>query len=123
VGLASHYFLDTLPHWDYVPKDTGLDLKKKTYLIRAVLDLAGAVIITGIFIWFYPFRASIFWAAVGSSLPDALEIIYNNFSFFKWLKSTSAFHNWVHFKKDIGFSQGLPVLVLIILLTFIAIII
>jgi len=118
LGFLSHYFLDALPHWDYLE---FFDIKNKSHWIKSAIDLLLGVVIVFLFIFFSFGPLIIISAALGAALPDILEIFYNNFHL-KFLKPFSKFHNFVHFKKKISFFQGLPVLLILLMLTFLSIV-
>ena len=85
LGVASHYMLDSLPHWEklsgekFPTLDTETPVEKwpKENLKSAIAD----VIVTAMFLWYALWRHSsvlhfysspIFWGAFGAVLPDLL---------------------------------------------------
>lgn len=68
LAIASHYLLDTVPHWQetlapYTPN-------KKTY-IRVPIDIILAVGATGLIAFWHPANTTTIWGgAVAANLPD-----------------------------------------------------
>jgi hypothetical protein len=114
LGWASHYALDTIPHWEGLikPDIYGLDLTKnvpRIVIIQATLDvlLAAAIIISVLIFngelsafW----QSPIFWGALGGAFPDLVD----NVPFWAAavgrtpvLKSIRKFHGSVHIDAQI----------------------
>ncbi|HEY4490066.1 MAG TPA: hypothetical protein VJC12_02315 [Candidatus Paceibacterota bacterium] len=95
-GIASHYFLDSLPHWDY-SLSSGKSKEGKLVDIEIgrgfVKDLFKLIpdLLLGLFLSIHFFSYSdfsnlagiekafsdpILWGAVGGILPDALQFLY-----------------------------------------------
>ncbi len=115
-GMASHYLLDAIPHWDYhllSKKDGQNDLDGdlvigKNFLIdisKMILDLALGFLI--IFFFFHPqgfsvlldigslFFWPVLWGAFGGIAPDGLQFLY--FKIRKEpLTSLQKFHLFIH---------------------------
>lgn len=102
LGWASHYLLDSLPHWERLVGAHGPDFDTKTpvrewpksYLIQAVLDVVIAALLIGYLIWRVPhgdqfWQNPVFWGAIGAVFPDLLDNIpfwnrrLSNLPFFK----------------------------------------
>ena len=112
-GFASHFVLDAIPHWDYAILSESIDPdfgKKITLNRKLILDAvriggdACVGILAGLFL--FGGHISIFWGALGSIVPDALQFIYGHFKK-EPLVSLQAFHTWIH--TDIRL-KGQPVL-------------
>lgn len=83
LGWASHYVLDTIPHWERVYKphehiNFGTDQPARDWprhiFIQAALDV---LIAAGLIYWIYQNRGgtstAILWGALGGALPDLLD--------------------------------------------------
>jgi hypothetical protein len=111
-GLASHYLLDTIPHWErlYRPHDqvkfdttqSASDWPKHIF-VQAVL----VVLVAGVLAWWaYRFRAdigsTILWGVVGAVLPDLLD----NVPFWnRTLRRLPAFSQEYRFHKSIHIKE------------------
>ena len=130
-AFASHFVLDTIPHWDYdlySQKSDGVDLMNddvtidKSFfkdLFRIGIDALLGISLSALFavIWNPPLLPFAIIGAVAAILPDALQ-----FAYWKWrhqpLISLQRFHIWIHSKtylKRKPFLGILPQLAIIIL--------
>lgn len=105
LGMASHFALDRIPHWD--PPISEYELHKKVSLaspiIRrfatiAMLDLMGAGLVGGIplALGYFPNAEASLAGMVGAALPDILFGLFcltGN----RWLGKFDTFHQWLHF--------------------------
>lgn len=85
VGWASHYVLDSLPHWDRIYRHTEklkvhdkLSDWPKYALVQGFVDVGLVAIIVGSIIFYKHqlgayYLSPIFWGAVGGMLPDILD--------------------------------------------------
>ena len=117
-GFASHFLLDSIPHWDYhllsskkdpqnplnddliLGKNFLIDLMKigTDFLLGIIISILLFVDISNFSLTSF-FTSAIFWGIAGSLLPDALQFVY-----FKWrhepLTTLQRFHNWVQNKRN-----------------------
>jgi hypothetical protein len=109
VGVASHFLLDTLPHWDYhlASLEGGGSAATKNMRVLSrnfVYDLAkisADVLIGVVGLWLvirYLDRAAtlaVWLGAIGGVLPDALQFAYFKL---RWraLFYLQSFHQWIH---------------------------
>ncbi len=116
LGLASHYLMDALPHWDY---SVELNLKKIKDMAKIGLDLL--IGLTIVFVVAEPLdwylAAGIFFAL----LPDLIQFLYLGFGL-DFLKPLTRFHRWIHFDKRLGLFSGLG-LILLFCLAFVSVLI
>ncbi len=102
LGWASHYLLDSLPHWERLFGSRGPDFSTETpvkewprlYLIQAVIDVVLSALVIGYLIWRVPhgdnfLQNPVFWGAAGALFPDLLDNVpfwnrrLTNLPFFK----------------------------------------
>ncbi len=106
-GVASHYLLDTIPHWQYKllsetkgGSDMDADMRLGWFfvidLFRVGTDFLFGVLL--VLIFFQPefsIANNIWWGMIGGVLPDPLQ-----FAYFKYrhepLISLYRLHNWFH---------------------------
>ncbi len=118
-GLISHYLADMLPHWEYLdsPKLEGIK-----GLLKIFLDFLIASSLVIFLVWDYPEKALIIsFAIFGSLLPDFLMFAYVNLKL-KFLKIPQDIHSKIHNSKTFSFWQGLPVTLLVIIVSILLII-
>jgi hypothetical protein len=84
LGVASHYVLDALPHWEklsgekFPDNDTSEPLKKwpRASIKSATIDGILAILFLVYFVWRQPHGAfyvnPVFWGGIGGVLPDFL---------------------------------------------------
>ena len=108
-AFASHFLIDAIPHWDYLPKSFQKDSSNplnddmvigngffKDFLKIALDAMLGVVLSL---IIFFPESAYQFWiiffGAGSGFLPDPLQFVY-----WKWRHepfiSLQRFHLWIH---------------------------
>lgn len=101
LGLASHYLMDALPHWDY---SVELNLKKNKDMAKIGLDLLIGLTIVFMVVesldWYL--LAGIFFAL----LPDLIQFLCFGFSL-DFLKPLVRFHHWIHSDKKLSLFPGL----------------
>jgi len=104
VGLAvlSHYAVDHLPHWNYLPKYKSIweDTYKMASEPLISIPLFGALA------WYLHWDAPILIAAIAATLPDFIEAAqyYLRSKLLKW---HSRWHHWGHWHAR--FLPALPV--------------
>lgn len=111
LAWLSHYFLDFLPHWDYL---TEIEITNLGHLTRIAIDLILGIILVLFLIRSYSKKWSILIGIIAILLPDILNVVYYTFTP-QWLEPLVLFHNKVHFWKGLSFWQGLPATLLTIL--------
>ena len=135
VGFASHFVLDSIPHWDYElksskknkerPLENDLVINKDFIkdIIKILADgIIGLILALAIFTLFrHHSLITTLFAAIGAMLPDALQFVY-----FKWrhepLVSLQKFHIWMHARSDLksqpilGISSQILIIVIFVLL-------
>lgn len=108
-GLASHFILDSIPHWDYKLNSESISPEKEnnfkidknfiTDLLKIGIDfLLGLGLV---YLFLKNFNLAVIFGIVGGVLPDFLWIVS------KYLKcepftSICRFHKFVHSKKDLN---------------------
>lgn len=117
VGWASHYVLDSLPHWEvlYKPFSVGnfstqqpTSKWPKGIIFQATLDVLVAFFLLYLYLQhadpYTPIlRSALFWGGIGGILPDILDNVpfwnsyLHRFSFFKKLVT---FHENIHVDHD-----------------------
>ena len=104
-GLISHYFVDALPHWDYL---NVFKINNYKHILKVSLDLIIGIILVLSLTWSEYNIIIIFSAVFGSILPDFLNGIYMNYKT-RLLKYHFLIHNKIHFLFfDVSsFSQGI----------------
>lgn len=86
IGWASHYFLDSIPHWERMFGPKGSEFSTETparewpkpYLVHAFVDLGLALLILAYLIWRVPhgeifYQNPVFWGALGGLAPDLID--------------------------------------------------
>ena len=93
VGLASHFLLDAIPHWDYKLKSAKIDEKNpldsdfliNQEAIRDLVKISFDCLLGFVLAWlFFDTNGqgnllALLAGAVGGVLPDALQFVYLNF--------------------------------------------
>lgn len=115
-AFASHFFLDSIPHWDYailsLQKDAGNELNNdmgaNRYLFMLDLMRTGADAGLGLLITLAVFSQASTTVLVGAlvgavfgALPDALQFVYWKFRH-EPLISLQRFHLYMHAKTDLN---------------------
>ncbi|MFH1461086.1 MAG: hypothetical protein ABIF84_01560 [Patescibacteria group bacterium] len=108
-GLASHYLLDILPHWDYLLK---VEFSNLNNVKKVATDLIFGIILILILTWSMPNKIIILAAVVASILPDFINGIYSNYKV-QWLKYLVQFHHKIHIYVGLSFRQGMPATIIV----------
>ena len=126
-GMASHFAIDAVPHWDYqlraisIKPNTGAALKLNWYLFQDLgwiaLD-AGAGLAIALWLYATPTAAvSVLLGALGAMLPDPLQLAHRLYPR-EPLRTLQRFHVWIHSKRKltwpIGVSSQLSFIVLVV---------
>lgn len=113
IGFASHYVLDAIPHWDYLPEEFQSRVKTDKEFVKnkkfwrelskvAIDGLAGLVLLLT-FAGFYQGAniASALISAFFGILPDALSLLYwiTKWRPIKWNHNFQVFIHYSIFKK------------------------
>jgi len=134
IGFASHFVLDSIPHWDYKLKSSKRNKQKpltndiiigKDFfndLVKIGLDALFGLTLSLLFLGFIRHQSilTILCGAIGGMTPDFLQFIY-----FKWrhepLISLQKFHIWMHAKTGLNDRPFLGILsqMAIIILAFV----
>ena len=108
-AFASHFLIDAIPHWDYIPKSAQSDpenplnndmkIGKQFFLDLLVIGFDAMLGVALSLLIFFPTDAYSFWIIVAGAclgiLPDPLQFVY-------WkirrepLMSLQRFHVWIH---------------------------
>jgi len=122
IGLISHYVLDAIPHWDYLPDEfetqTKTDknfVKRKTFwreIIKISIDALAGFGLLAFFVFLDKDAhiAPLVISALFGILPDAMQFIYwlTNWKFIKWNVDFQEFaHRLIHKKINPGFQSGI----------------
>jgi len=114
-GLASHYLLDTIPHWDYelasakIDSDNPLNNEIDTRGWPFTVDLAkvglDACLGLGLSLFFFGWSGeatiiSLIFASLGGVLPDVLQFAYTQMRREPFVV-IQRFHNLMHAKTKI----------------------
>ncbi len=114
-GLASHYLIDILPHWEYLSE---VKISKKSDAVKIFSDFIFGLLAVLFLIWGYPEKAVIVsFAIFGSLLPDISCFLYKTFKSFRFLKIHYDFHYKIHYLKYLSFWQGLPATLFVIVIS------
>jgi len=121
IGLVSHYILDAIPHWDYLP-EFETEARTKNNFIRTkkfweniskvALDILfgfGALLIFVIFNQNTDIIPLII-SAIFSILPDAVQLLYwmTEWKIIKWNTKLQEFaHSLAHKKINPGIKSGI----------------
>ena len=114
-GFASHFVIDSIPHWDYSLKSisTGLGARNDLSVNSArVHDLAliGADALAGLIIAIGIFGTeaslvAVLAGAMGAILPDPLQFVYSVYPG-EPLATLQRFHIWIHSKRKLDWPLG-----------------
>ena len=112
INLALHYFLDYLPHWDYLEKIVKKDVPK-----IAVDFVIGVFLLVSLyFIFSKNLNIQLFLAgALAGVLPDFLQGLYHLFGL-TFLKFHNRFHRFIHYAKNQPITSGLGIQLLLIII-------
>jgi hypothetical protein len=128
-GMASHFAIDAIPHWDYslrsisIKANTGDALTLNWSLCRDLgLIALDAGVGLAIALWLYatPTAAiSVLLGALGAMLPDPLQLAHRLYPR-EPLRTLQRFHAWIHTNRKldwpIGVSSQLSFIVLVVLI-------
>ncbi len=128
-GMASHFAIDAIPHWDYplraisVRPNSGSALKLNWLLCRDLgLIALDACVGLAIAVWLYATptaEISVLLGALGAMLPDPLQLAHRLYPR-EPLRTLQRFHVWIHTNRKlrwpIGVSSQLSFIVLIVLI-------
>ncbi len=114
-GLASHFVIDAIPHWDYPLRGISLGrsrtgpLKLNRALFRDVSLIAlDACAGLGLAVLLFGHSAPL-WvvglAASAAMLPDPLQVLHRIYPHAP-LKTLQRFHEWMHTDKKLGWRIG-----------------
>jgi hypothetical protein len=114
-GVASHFVIDAIPHWDYPLRGISVDCSKTgaIQLNRALLrdvcliafdGCAGLALAVLLFAQSAPIWI-IAIAAVAAMLPDPLQLVHRLYPH-EPLKSLQWFHEWMHTDRRLGWRIG-----------------
>jgi hypothetical protein len=126
-GIASHFAIDAIPHWDYplrslsLKPGAGRTITLNYSLFRDLgLITLDACVGLAVALWLYasPTAAmAVLLGALGAMLPDPLQIAYKLYPR-EPLRSLQRFHVWIHTKHrlswPIGVSSQLSFIVLVV---------
>jgi hypothetical protein len=115
-GMASHFLIDAIPHWDYPLRSIsvargpspGLTLNWSLFRDLGLIGLDAVVGLT-VALWLYATptaAAAVLLGALGAILPDPLQLAYK-----LWprepLRTLQRFHGWIHSKKKLRWPIGI----------------
>jgi hypothetical protein len=110
-GFASHFVIDSIPHWDYPLKSisTGLSARNdgrinparvRDLVVIGFDALVGLVLAIGIF-GTEASLVAVLAGAIGGMLPDPLQFVYTLYPR-EPLATFQRFHGWMHSKRKLG---------------------
>jgi hypothetical protein len=114
-GFASHFVIDSLPHWDYPLKSISLGPNARNdgrVTVARIRDLtvigfdafAGLILAIGIF-GSEANPVAILAGAIGGMLPDPLQFAYTMYPY-EPLATLQRFHKWMHTDRKLGWLFG-----------------
>ena len=115
LGIASHYVLDTIPHWENwfgreiygFPSGTPLGRLPAITIIGGICDFVLALVLftflyqkvgSGLF-----YHSSLFWGALGGFLPDILDnvpIVSDWLGKIPGVSAERSFHSKIHISEE-----------------------
>jgi hypothetical protein len=114
-GMATHFAIDAIPHWDYplraisVKPNTGSALRLNWYLCRDLgLILTDACVGLAIALWLYATptaEISVLLGALGAMLPDPLQLAHRLCPR-EPLRTLQRFHVWMHTNQKLAWPIG-----------------
>jgi len=115
VGIAAHFAIDAIPHWDYPlrsilrgSKGSPLTLDKGLlvdFSLIAIDGLAGLAIALSLFA--QPSALlTILLGALGGMLPDAFQFVHRLYPR-EPLRTVQRFHSWIHAKQKLDWPVGI----------------
>jgi len=114
-GIASHFAIDAIPHWDYPlrsilsrNKESPLTLDKGLlvdFSLIAVDGLAGLAIALSLFA--QPSALlTVLLGALGGMLPDPFQFVHRLYPH-EPLHTVQRFHSWIHAKQKLEWPLGI----------------
>jgi hypothetical protein len=114
-GMASHFVIDAIPHWDYplrsisIKRGPGPALTLNWSLFQD-LGLIGLDAFVGLVValWLYASPAAVtavILGALGAILPDPLQLAHKFYPR-EPLRTLQRFHVWIHSKRKLGWPIG-----------------
>jgi len=115
-GMASHFLIDAIPHWDYPLRSIsvargpspGLTLNWSLFRDLGLIGLDAIVGLT-VALWLYATptaAAAVLLGALGAILPDPLQLAHK-----LWprepLRTLQRFHVWIHSKRNLRWPIGI----------------
>jgi hypothetical protein len=114
-GVASHFAIDAVPHWDYplrgisIRKDPGTPLKLNRAFFRDVALIAlDACFGLATAIYLFSHSAPVWIVALGAlaaMLPDPLQFAHRLFPH-EPLRTLQRFHQWIHSDRKLRWPIG-----------------
>jgi hypothetical protein len=114
-GMASHFAIDAIPHWDYplraisVTPNTDSAVKLNWSLVQDLgLIVLDAGVGLAIALWLYgtPVAASsVLLGALGAMLPDPLQLAHRLYPR-EPLRTLQRFHVWIHASRRLAWPIG-----------------
>lgn len=116
-GMATHYAMDAIPHWEYkllsVFRDDNTGFKKARIGIRFAIDILSALLdlLAGGVLSFLIFSgdfagdglpASLIAGIIGGILPDGFQFLHMLFPKFRLLATHQTFHNRIHARRRLN---------------------
>ncbi len=111
LGLASHYLLDFLPHWDYLKQ---IDVYKRDHQTKIAIDFLTGAAAVSFLAAPHLFKGTFIMAVLGALMPDFIALIRKTFDNPGWLKWHHYFHCWIHHWHGLSFPKGIPLTILAI---------
>jgi hypothetical protein len=126
-GIASHFAIDAIPHWDYPLRSISIGPGSRPALtlnwsLFRDFGLIGfdACLGLAVALWLYASPASagaVLLGALGGMLPDPLQFVHKLYPR-EPLRTLQRFHAWIHSKRKlkwpIGVASQLSFIVLVI---------
>lgn len=114
-GMASHFVIDAIPHWDYrlrsisTKPSSGPALTLNWWLFQDLTLIAlDACVGLAVALWLYASPAAltaVFLGALGAMLPDPLQLAHKLYPR-EPLRTLQRFHRWIHSKRKLEWPIG-----------------
>jgi hypothetical protein len=114
-GIASHFAIDAIPHWDYPLRSISVKPGGRSALVlnRSLLRDLGLITLDacvglGIALWLYASPAAVtavVLGALGAMLPDPLQVAHKLYPR-EPLRSLQRFHVRIHTKRSLDWPLG-----------------
>jgi hypothetical protein len=115
-GVASHFAIDAIPHWDYplrsmfrgADKGAILPIDRGLFVDFVLIALDGCVgLALGLWLFATPATmVTIVLGIFGGLLPDPLQFV-NRLYPHEPLRSLQRFHSWIHSKTKLAWPLGM----------------